>query len=601
MGQFFKFVLATIVGILLTGVVLLVILVATISAISAGFSSGKQVTIKDNTVLHLTLDEPIVDRGSKDQMDLDLGPFGPEKSIGLNHVLNALENAKSDEKISAVFLDLSGMQAGSATLREIRGKLLEFKEASGKPVVAYADVYTQGAYYLATVADEVYLQPVGDLEYLGLRAETMFLKGMFEKLDIDIHMVRGSNNEFKSFGEMYTEEKMSAANREQIRAILAGLWEVHIDGVSGARGIGRERLDLIVDSALVRSADAALELGLVDGLLFRDQVLDTLRVRTGMETGKDIQVADLRSYTRSFTPESGKSRGKEGSKRDKLAVIYAEGGIDMGEGGDGTIGASSLSKTIREAREDSTVKAIVLRVNSPGGSALASDIIWREVDRAAATKPVVVSMGNVAASGGYYISAAATKIYASPNTITGSIGVIGIIPNMQGFFKNKLGITFDGEKTHHYADLMSVNRPLTTQEKRLIQTWVDDFYETFLGRVAAGRGMERDAVDTIAQGRVWTGKDAMRLGLVDELGGLEEAISAAAELAELEDYRRVELPRQKDLLEQILQDLGAETRAWAVGTLLGDDAQALRNFDRASEARRQMGILARMPYDLVVE
>ncbi|MCW5899310.1 MAG: signal peptide peptidase SppA [Flavobacteriales bacterium] len=601
MKQFLKYVLATMVGLLLVSVVMFLLFLGTLAALSSGFSSGKQVAIKDNTLLHLTMDEVLVDRGRKDQLDIDLGPFSGARSIGLNDVLACLENAKTDEKIAGVFLDLSEVQGGLATLREIRDKLIEFREVSGKPVIAYADNFSQGAYYLATAADEIYLQPVGDLEYRGLRTEYMFLKGMFEKLDIDIHLVRGSNNQFKSFGETYTEDRMSPANREQIRTILNGVWADHRAAVAAARKTPEARIDLIVDSALIRNADSALVFGLVDGLLYRDQLLDTLRTRLDLEAGKDIRVASLATYRRSFTPKQEKTRGKDGDKREKLAVIYAQGGIDLGKGDAESIGSASLSKTIREAREDSTIKAVVLRVNSPGGSALASDVIWREVERTRAEKPVVVSMGNVAASGGYYISAAANKIYASPSTITGSIGVIGIIPNMQGFFKNKLGITFDGEKTHTYADLLSVSRPLTKREKQLIQTYVDDFYETFLQRVAEGRNLTRDQVDAIAQGRVWTGTDAKRLGLVDELGGLEDAIAAANELAGLDDPRIVELPKQKELIEQILEDLKGGANAWAVTQVLGDDARTLRSYKQASEARRQMGILARMPFDLDIE
>lgn len=601
MKQFLKYVLATMVGLLLVSVVMFLLFLGTVAALSSGFSSGKQVTIKDNTLLHLTMEDALVDRGRKDQLDIDLGPFSGARSIGLNDVLACLENAKTDEKIAGVFLDLSEVQGGLAMLREIRGKLIEFREVSGKPVIAYADNFSQGAYYLATAADEIYLQPVGDLEYRGLRTEYMFLKGMFEKLDIDIHLVRGSNNQFKSFGETYTEDRMSPANREQIRTILNGVWGDHRAAVAAARNIPEARIDLIVDSALIRNADSALVFGLVDGLLYRDQLLDTLRSRLDLEAGKDIRVASLAAYRRSFTPKQERTRGKDGDKREKLAVIYAQGGIDLGKGDAESIGSASLSKTIREAREDSTIKAVVLRVNSPGGSALASDVIWREVERTRAVKPVVVSMGNVAASGGYYISAAANKIYASPSTITGSIGVIGIIPNMQGFFKNKLGITFDGEKTHTYADLLSVSRPLTKREKQLIQTYVDDFYETFLQRVAEGRNLTRDQVDAIAQGRVWTGTDAKRLGLVDELGGLEDAIAAATGLAGLDDPRIVELPKQKELIEQILEDLKGGANAWAVTQVLGDDARTLRSYKQASEARRQMGILARMPFDLDIE
>jgi protease IV len=596
MRQFFKFVFASFLGSILFVGVLFLFLIGLIAAIGA--SSGKETTIKEGSVLHLTLDKELVDRAQQGQLDLDFGPFQGMGKTGLNTVLASLENAKTDDKIKGVFLDLSTVTGGFAMLREIRNKLLEFKAESGKPVIAFSDSYSQASYYLATAADEVYLQPKGDLDYRGLRTEYMFLKGMFNKLDVDMQFIRGSNNKFKSFGEIYTEEKMSPANREQVRLLLDGFWSDHRAALSSSRNITPERLDEIAAGVLIRNAPAALELGFVDGLKFRDEVLDILRERMDLEKGKDIRVADLRTYSKSFKP--GRRKGSSASGKDKLAVIFAEGGISMGKSSDGTIGGASLSKTIREAREDSTVKAIVLRVNSPGGSGLASDIIWREVQLAREVKPVIVSMGNVAASGGYYIAAPATKIFAEPTTVTGSIGVFGIIPNLEGFFKNKIGITFDGEKTHKYADMMTTSRALTAEERLLIQGYIDDFYNGFIERVAEGRNMTLAQVDSVGQGRVWTGTDAKRLGLVDELGGLEDAIRAAAEMAGLTDYKQVEMPKEKELLQQILEDLGAETRMWAASLWLGDDVKMLEQYRRMRELREETGILARMPFDLEV-
>jgi protease-4 len=591
--------LASMVGSFLLIGVLFLLTIGLVAALAAGLSSeGERTTIKEGSLLHLTLDKEFVDRGSKEQLDLDFGPFAGMGKTGLNTVLASLEHAKTDDKIKGIFLDLSTVAGGYATLREIREKLIEFKTESGKPVIAYSDSYSQGSYYLATAADSIFLQPKGDLDYRGLRTEYMFLKGMFEKLDVDMQFIRGSNNKFKSFGEIYTEEQMSPANREQLRLLLDGFWSEHRAAVSESRGITPARLDSIANNVLVRNAPAALELGFVDGLKFRDEVLDILRERMGLEKGKDIRVADLNTYSRSFTQGAGK--GKLAAGKDKLAVIYAEGSIAMGKSSDGTIGGASLSKTIREAREDSTVKAIVLRVNSPGGSGLASDIIWREVALARAVKPVVVSMGNVAASGGYYIAAPATKIFAEPTTVTGSIGVFGIIPNLQGFFKNKIGITFDGEKTHEYADMMTTSRPLTSEERRLIQGYIDDFYQGFTERVAEGRNMTVAQVDSVGQGRVWTGTDAKRLGLVDELGGLEDAIKAATEMAGLTDFKQVEMPKQKDLFEQLMEDFSGQTRMWAASLWLGEDVRILEQYKHLREVREQTGIIARMPFDLEV-
>jgi len=596
MRQFLKFMLASMVGTFLIGFVLIMVFIGSLAALGSSFSmEGKPTNVKDGSILHLKLDKAIVDRGSKDQFMLDFGPFRDASKLGMNTILATLEHAKTDDKIKGIFLDLTSTQAGFATMKEIREKIIAFKQESSKPVIAYSESYTQGSYYLATAADAIYLQPKGDLTYHGLQSEYMFFKGMFEKLDIDIQFIRGSNNKFKSFGEVFTEDHMSAANKEQNRALLTGLWAEHRRAVAENRKLDPARLDLIADSLMVRNADSALELGMVDGVKYRDEVLDILRERMGIAADKDLELTDLGTYARSFNPDHSK-----GSNDQKLAVIYAEGGISSGDSEDGTIGSTSLSATIREAREDSSIKAIVLRVNSPGGSGLASETIWREVKLANDVKPVVVSMGDVAASGGYYISAPARKIFAEPTTITGSIGVFGIIPNMQGFFNNKLGITFDGQKTHKYADMPTGTRPLTQHEKDIIQGYIDDFYTGFKERVAEGRNLTVAQVDSIGQGRVWTGEDAKRIGLVDEMGGLEAAIAEAANLAGLSDPKRVELPEQKDFLEMLMADLSGSASAWVAATMLGQDLDLLKQFAKVKQAKEMIGVQARMEYDLDV-
>jgi len=598
MRQFLKFMFASMLGTLLVGFVLIFLFFGMLVAVGSTFSTAKKpTTIKEGSILHLELHQMIVDRGSKDDLMFDFGPFKGSTAIGLNQVLSSLEHAGTDDNIKGILLDLTGLQAGHATVKEIRDKLVQFKKESGKPVIAYSDTYTQGSYYLATAADSVFLQPRGDLQYHGMRSEYMFYKGLFEKLDIDVQFIRGSNNKFKSFGEVFTEDHMSDANREQNRAILNGLWDEVQTAVAEARGLDKARLNTIADGLLVRNANDALELGMVDGLKYRDELLAILHERMSIPADKDLKLVSLSKYARSFTPADMKRSASNG----KLAVIYAEGDIMTGESSEGTIGGTDLSAAIREAREDSTIKAVVLRVNSPGGSGLASDVIWREVELCKQVKPVVVSMGDVAASGGYYISAPASYIFAERNTITGSIGVFGIIPNMQGFFKNKLGITFDGEKTNKHADLFTVSRPLTTEEKLVIQGYIDDFYKGFTERVAEGRKMSVAKVDSIGQGRVWTGVDAKRLGLVDDLGGLEAAINKAAELANLSDYKRVELPEQKDLFQQIMADLNGTARNWVATELLGEDVALLKQYQKAKLATQQTGIQARMPFDLVIE
>jgi protease-4 len=573
----------------------MVIFFGILAASISDFSGSKQpYSVKANSVLLMTLDKPIADRGPKDQIDIDFGAFKQINPLGLDDILKNLDKAAEDDRIEGIFLDLSTVQAGFGQLLEIREQIQEFKTQSGKWVLAYSDSYGLASYWLASVADEVYLQPQGNLEFAGLRSEYMFFKNMFEKLDIDIQFIRGSNNDFKSFGEVYTEEKMSDANREQIERLIQSLWDTYLLKITESRGIDKARLNEIADNLIVRSAEDAVEVGLIDGIKYRDEVLAILREKSGIGPNDDIQVAELPKYGRASSNGSPKY-GKE-----KVAVIFAEGSIMDGKSEEGVIGGTSLSKTIREAREDSTIKAVVLRVNSPGGSALASDIIWREVELTKQIKPVVVSMGDVAASGGYYISCAAHRIYAESSTITGSIGVFGMIPNMQGFFNKKLGITFDGAKTNEYADMMTVSRALRQDEKDIIQNWIDDIYGTFKQRVAEGRGMTVDAVDVVAKGRVWTGMDAKTNGLVDEIGGLEDAIAAATEMAGLENPRRIDLPKQKDMFQQMMEDLTGQAAYWAHVEIFGEDPKMLQMMDEIKVVKQMSGIQARMPFDLSI-
>jgi protease-4 len=602
MRQFFKFMFASMLGTLLIGIVLLILFIGCIAALGSAFSmEGKPTSVSSSSVLHITLDQPIVDRGPKDPFNFNFGPFMGTSKLGLNDILDDLEKAKHDDRIKGVFLDLGMVQAGMSTLKEIRNKLAEFKVESGKPVVAFADVYTQRTYYLASVADKVYLVPQGDLDFRGLQSEMMFMAGLFDKLGVQIQFIRGSDNQFKSYGETFTRKDMSPANKLQMTALVNGVWHNYINDVAPQRKLAPEMLDTIAAQLRIRKAGDAVATGLVDSLLYRDQVLAHLKATMGLDADKDINFVELSKYTKAYVAQSD-SAGKSTSKwkLPKVAVVYAQGEIQDGEGEDGNIGGATLSKAIRDARTDSSVKAIVLRVNSPGGSGLASDVIWREVALAKAVKPVVVSMGDMAASGGYYISCAANKIYAEPNTITGSIGVFGIIPNLQGFFNDKLGLTFDGVKTHKYADMMTVTRPLTEEEKGIIQGFIDHFYTTFTQRVAEGRNMAVAQVDSIGQGRVWTGTDAKRIGLVDDIGGLEAATEEAAQLANLGKghYRTVGYPEQKDFLQQIRESLNAQARIWVAKEAFGQDADLLGRFEEIRKMRAMSGIQARMPFDI---
>lgn len=602
MREFFKMMFASMLGTFLIGIVLIILFaIAMVAAVagavasSGSFGSGKPTTLDDKSVLQLTFDQPIVDRGSPDDLQLDFGPFKSMENLGLNDILDNLDRAKTDDKIKGIFLDLTMVDAGFATLSEVRKKLVEFRKDSGKPVIAYSEFYTLGTYFLASAADQVYTVPEGDLDFRGLQSEIMFFKGMFEKLGIDIQFIKGSNNIYKSFGEAFTEKEMTPANHEQMQRLLHGLWGEYLARVSETRAVDTTKLKTIADSLLIRYAPDAVTYGLIDGVKYRDEVLDIVREKMGVEAKEDIAFASLGKYDRT-------GRKKEsGTKKGKVAIVYAQGSIASGESDEETIGSETVSAALREAREDSTVKAIVFRVNSPGGSGLASDVIWREVQLCKEQgKPVVVSMGDLAASGGYYISCAAAKIYAEPSTITGSIGVFGIIPNMQGFFNDKLGITFDGDKTGQYADMFDVARPMREDERRIIQDYVDHFYTTFKQRVADGRKMDVARVDELARGRVWTGTDAKALGLVDEIGGMQDAIKAAAAIAQLEDYSTVDYPEEKGMWEQLLEDLNTGAKAWVADEAFGDDVELMKQFAKVREARRMIGIQARLPYDIEI-
>lgn len=602
MRQFFKFMFASMLGSLLLGILMFILFIGFIAALGSAFSmEGKAPSVPNSTVLRIALDQEVLDRGPNDPFNLDFAPFKMSSKLGLDDILNNLEKAKRDDRIKGVFLDLGMVNAGFTTVKEIRDKLLDFKAESGKPVVAFADVYTQKSYYLASAADAVYLVPQGDLDLRGLRSEMMFYAGLFEKLDIQVQFIRGSDNRFKSFGEAFTRKDMSPASKLQTTALLTGIWSNYIAQVGEARHLDTTKLNNIAAGLLVRKAEDAVTQGLVDSLAYRDQVLASIKQRMGLDAEKDIEFMELGKYTKAYVAK-GASGTSSSWKQPKVAVVYAQGDIIDGESTDGSIGGATISAAIRQARKDTAVKAIVLRVNSPGGSGLASDVIWREVVLAKAEKPVVVSMGDVAASGGYYISCAADKIFAEPTTITGSIGVFGMIPNMKGFFNNKLGLTFDGVETHKYAGMMTVTRPLTEEEKGIIQGFIDNFYHTFTQRVADGRKMAVAQVDSIGQGRVWTGATAQRIGLVDELGGLEAATNEAARLAGLEKgaYRTVGFPEQKDFFQQLRASLDAQARTWVAKQAFGEDAEMLHRFEQARQVRNMAGLQARMPFALEV-
>ena len=580
MKSFFKMVFASMLGLFLSFILFFLFIVI---LVSAGSDSDK-VEIKDNSILHLTLTGPIPDRSSDNPFSSFSFDGLGETPMGLNDVLDNLDKAAANPSVKGIFLDLTNLMTGIATIEEIRNALLDFKK-SGKFIYAYSEVFSQPTYYLATAADKIYLHPTGLAELKGLRSEILFFKGTLDKLGVEPLVFR--HGKFKSAVEPFIQEKLSDSNREQVRTFLTSIWNHMLKGIASGRKLSEDELRKISSELLVTNAPAAKQYKLIDDLKYRDEVLDMLKTKTGAESIDKLELITLNDLK-----DAEDTREKR--KGDKIAVVYAEGDIVDGEGQDGQIGSVDCSKAIRKARLDEKVKAVVLRVNSPGGSALASETIWREVTLTKKVKPVIVSMGNLAASGGYYIAAPADVIVASPNTITGSIGVFGLFFNGKGL-ANQLGVTIDTVKTTPMADIMSSSRGVTTREAEIIQAEIERIYDNFITRVAEGRKMSKADVDSIAQGRVWTGADAKRLKLVDEFGGLERAIELAAQKAKLDNYRILELPFVKDPLEKILDKLSGKPKEAAIEAVLGESYKYYKQVERVRNMRNYQ---TRMPYEI---
>jgi protease-4 len=589
MKEFFKFTFASMLGFLLASLVAFIILIAIIASV-ASFSRQDKVVVHDKTILHITLDSQVSDREPENPFaSFNFNDMDASRPLGLNDILTSLKKAATDTKVKGIFLDLSIIPADIATVEEIRNSLLEFKK-SGKFIISYSEMYTQKSYYLASLSDKIYLNPVGSMEFKGLAGKVIFFKGMLEKLDIEPQVIR--HGKFKSAVEPFVMDKMSDANREQTLTYVTAIWQQMLKGISESRKIPAGQLITIADNFQLQTPEDAISLNFVDKLMYKDELLEDLKSRVGASEVKDLKLLKLNKYISAKKEIDNKGGG------NRIAVIYASGNIISGEGQDGSIGSERISRAIRKARMDDKVKAIVLRVNSPGGSALASDVIWREVVLSKKIKPVVVSMGDVAASGGYYISCAASRIFASPNTLTGSIGVFGIIPNTEKFFNNNFGITFDRVKTNPYADYIPMTRPMNEEEKKFMTREVENIYSTFIGHVAEGRKMTLAEVDSIGQGRVWSGTDAKRIGLIDEFGGLEDAIKEAAKLAKVTDYKLINLPAVKDPFTLIMETLSGDQTSIMLKKQLGP---AYEYYNYLNQMSRMKGIQAMMPFDISVE
>lgn len=585
MKQFLKFTLASAAGLVL-GVFLIII----IFSIVATSTDSKEVQLDEPHILRLELNGSIQDRVEEMPFDLSVITGQTVTTLGLNDILTNIKKAKTDENIKGIYIDMGMLSSGFATREEIRNALLDFKE-SGKFITTYSEIYTQGSYYLASVADYICMYPEGGMELKGLNSTVTFYTNALKKMGIEPQVIR--HGKFKSAVEPFMLSEMSDENREQVKTFMGSIWDTFLENVALDRNLTTLRLDKICSNLEIRTSQDAVRLGLVDSLFYRDQFQNHLAHLMDQENYDDINFISLNEYN-----EVKNENARDTYKKEKVAIIYAQGEIVSGEGSETVIGSERISKAIRKARKDEKVKAIVLRVNSPGGSALASDVIWREMKLANEEKPVVVSMGDVAASGGYYIACAADKIYASPNTITGSIGVFGIIPNLEELMTDKIGLTFDQVKTNKFADLGSMNRPLTKTEYNIIQEGVVDVYNTFTSKVAEGRDMSQENVDDIGQGRVWSGTNAMDINLIDEYGGLEAAVAGAAELAELEDYRIYELPEQKDPFQEFIGQLEDDMQTSWIKYQLGDQ---YKYYKTIQDIKHLKGVQARMPYQFVID
>ena len=591
MKQFFGAFFGSIVGIVIATVIAVVIVVMVVKSSfeSALKDDSEQTILKENSLLRIKFDGAISDREAINPFEEfgGMSPFGEDNGLGLNTLLKKIEDAKTNEKIKGIYLSFRNLESGFANLDELRNALLDFKK-SGKFIYSYAEYFSQKEYYLASVSDKVYLNPQGMFDWRGLQMGLMFFKKTLENLDIEVEIFR--HGKFKSAVEPFMLDKMSAANRYQSETFLNSIWNNILLNIAKERKMTVAELNQLANTLAIQTPEDAVG-RFVDSTLYEDEVFEILKKKIGIKEKDKLKFVDISKY---------KIKSKEELKRKtpKVAIIYAVGSIGSGEGNDEEIGSDRLARAIREARLDTTISAIVLRVNSPGGSALASDVIWREMVISKKVKPTVVSMGNLAASGGYYISCAADRIFAQPNTITGSIGVFGILPNFQKMLENKLGITVDTVNTNRYSDVASGLRKMTEFEHAYIQASVEKVYDTFTKRVSDGRKISQAEVDSIGQGRVWSGADALRIRLVDELGGLDDAIAYAAKKAGIKDFKIVELPKQTNPLDEFLGKKESEMETKIIQRNLGATYLYLKQLKYIAGMN---GVQARLPYELTIK
>ena len=586
MKEFLRSTLATITGVLICGFIFIILGVTMLAGFVA--SSESETIVMPNSVFTLELKGTVQERYQPSPVD----QFFEDQisTYGLEDILNSIQKAKEDEQIKGIYLHTGALTCSTASLQAIHRALADFKQ-SGKFLIAYADMYTQGGYYLASVADKVIVNPVGSLSWHGLASETMFLKDFLAKIGVKMQIFRVGT--YKSAVEPMTNTEMSPANRKQTQAFLESTWKSIVSDVAASRNISVDSLNLLADKNMdLRPAEDYVHCGLADTLMYKDEVLSYLKSLAGLTEEEDLHTLSLDEMTRvkSATPKS--------KTRDVVAVYYAYGEIDNGSSYDEGINSEKVAKDLRDLRKDKNVKAVVLRVNSPGGSAYGSEQIWREVNLLKAEKPVVVSMGDYAASGGYYISCAANKIVAEPTTLTGSIGIFGMMPDASELLTNKLGLHFDGVKTHKMADMGSMSRPFNAEESALMQQMVNQGYALFTKRCAEGRNIPLEELCKIAEGRVWTGSMAKELKLVDELGGLDTAIQLAAELGKVKDYKLKSYPAKQDFLTDLLN---TRTDRYIHGQLQETFGEYYQGFEWLRHVEQSDRLQARLPFNMRIQ
>ena len=589
--NFIKNVLATFVGIILFCMMSFFLLLIIGVVASAGSSSSGKST-KSNSIIKLDLENVSNDYGGSVYIeDFD---YKETNNDGLINVLQAIDYAKTDDKIKGISIENNATSLGSTQRKAIVEKLAEFKK-TGKFVVAYADYYSQGEYYLASVADTVYMNPMGSIDFKGLASEVLYMKDLQEKTGIHMEVIR--HGKYKSAVEPFLQQNMSDENREQLTVLLNSIWESYVGDISKNRKISVENLNNIATNLDARNANLALQNKLIDKIAYIDQYQNGIKKALDIKYDDDINEIEILDYIKDVNLNI-----KKVSAKDQIAVIFAQGEIQGGEGNINTIGEGSINRALKEARKNDKIKAVVLRVNSPGGSALTSDIIWREIELTKKVKPVIVSMGDVAASGGYYIACNANKIFAEPGTITGSIGVFGMVPNFKKV-ADKFGVNAEAVKTHENAAGYSVFEEMSPKYKQTLTESIEIIYDTFISRVAAGRKMDKAKVDEIAQGRVWTGTMAKQLGLVDELGSLDDAIAYAAKLVKTDDYKVSLYPEYEiefaDLFRKFLGMSVSNAKEEAIKNEIGIENYEL--LQRMNYLKQSKGVQAMMPYHLNIK